>query len=803
MSKKRKKRSPAKPNVIKFQEPSVMAINPTELGSSGTEIHAGLYDEEYFKPLTQHEAADIYDKMRRSDTQVSMSISSVVNAITGGRWRIDPPNKDVVKEEEGKKHADLMNHIFFEDLDKPWDKKLKEIMTVIVFGHSVFERTHKIVKNDPLFGTYIGIKKLGWRSPKTITRWNFNLDTKDFEGIEQQDFGDLASNKIIDIPAKDLIIFNLDDEGDNLEGIAMLRQCYGSWKRKELFLKLQAIGIERTALGVVLGKYPSPEYDSAEYNQLKAAIRALSSHHKNFLMLPQNENGLNWDVEIMKLEYDADKVKSAIDYEDMSIARKFLAQFLMLGGSGTSGSWALSTDQSEFFLNGLVFIADMIGGVLDKLIEELVDFNFGPQKAYPKFAHSRIKDKAGKELADIVKLLKDAGIIIPDDTLEKFYRKSYDMPDKEEGMDRETLEAKKIESEDKKFKQDLAKSQDLAKIAEAKNNPNPKPDDKKNNPKPKDIKKDAKGAKVEDKSKPAEKKKFSEDVIMFAETIRKEIEKESKKFEVLYEDELKKIGYDLAEQVTKNFKEASPDAQVLAARNIQARGVAKYRKSMVNTLGEVVETAQDGAFKELDKAPEKLSEVKILADADDRSKKNNKRYTVSTSDALTETQISDVKKAVVLTFSAKVNETDDPDIIRKEMRNSVDKDINRKKGNSATVASLAINTARENVFFDPRRSEIESFTFVNASPVAQICIDLAGVTFAPDDKKSFPNRPPNHHNCKSHLKVNFTGVKNNPEVDPIGLSGGNVTKGGHKSKTLGEVENNCSCATIDNGGQDE
>ena len=53
------------------------------------------------------------------------------------------------------------------------------------------------------------------------------------------------------------------------------------------------------------------------------------------------------------LEYDAEKVLGVMSREDRNVVKAFLAAFLELGASSTTGSHALSFDQSDFFLGSI------------------------------------------------------------------------------------------------------------------------------------------------------------------------------------------------------------------------------------------------------------------------------------------------------------------------------------------------------------------------------------------------------------------------------------------------------------------
>ena len=49
--------------------------------------------------------------------------------------------------------------------------------------------------------------------------------------------------------------------------------------------------------------------------------------------------------------------------------------------------------------------------------------NFGPREKYPSIRFTGISDKAGKELAETLSILKQADILIPDKKLETHLRK--------------------------------------------------------------------------------------------------------------------------------------------------------------------------------------------------------------------------------------------------------------------------------------------------------------------------------------------------------------------------------------------
>ena len=408
---------------------NTIIINEAEYGSSGTEIYSGQYDEEYLEQLKGIDRAKYFDRMRRSSPQIKMLLSAVKNPIRSAPVEITTAIEDDI---EAKKHCELAKQVFLKDID--FDKFVKEALTFVDFGHSVFEKVHKVFNNvgivdddgNRVIDSYIGFKKLGFRSQKTIDSWNF-ID-KEFSGITQRAQGDLESDTVISF--KHLVIMTLDGEGDDLEGVSMLRPCYGSFFRQNNYFKQNAIGIEKS-LPIPSAEIPKGKETSPEVIKMKAMLSRFSNHQQNYLLYPEG-----WGVKLSNgTSYDPAKIELSIGNEDIRMAKGFLANFLELGQNG--GSYALSNDLSDFFLSGLELFSKIIETEVNKLIKEVVILNFGEQERYPTIKFIGIKDKAGEELAKILDLLVKNKVIIPDDSLEKHVRTRYHLPDSSEEGQRE------------------------------------------------------------------------------------------------------------------------------------------------------------------------------------------------------------------------------------------------------------------------------------------------------------------------------------------------------------------------------
>ena len=398
-------------------------LQPT--GSSGTEIFGGYFSEEYLNTLRGSEAALVWDKMRRSEAQVAMLMAAVMNPIKSACWEIEPYKQ----EPDYIRHAELIKSILFEGID--FETFKHEALTLVPFGFSAFEVVHNVVFNHPEYGTFNGLQVLGFRSQKTIQSWKLEKKTGRIISIEQLANGDVSENA--NIPGEFLIVFTNSKEGDNYEGISALRPMYGSYIRKQLYLKLTAIGVEKYAVGTPIGTVPANKGEGKDFEEFKKVLAAYTSHENAYITRPEG-----WEIEIQKNDFDASKVVELLKFENTEMVNALVANFLALGTNGSGGAFALSNDLSDFFSSGIQSYADIVTcGINRKLIPDLCKLNYGQLRGYPKLKVSGISDKAGKELAEVIGILIERQAVKPDMPLEEFLRRQYKLPKADEATARQ------------------------------------------------------------------------------------------------------------------------------------------------------------------------------------------------------------------------------------------------------------------------------------------------------------------------------------------------------------------------------
>lgn len=723
----------------------------TAQGTSGTDLYAGHFDEEYLSKLLAEQGIEVFDQMRRSDGVVKMLLSVVKNPIKSANWEINA----VDESDEEQEIKEFAEYILFEDIVSKKGKRktfvdfIGEALTCIEFGFSAFEIVHKVVRNDKKFGDYIGIADLGFRHQRSIIEWILETDGT-INHIRQMVNGDLGVDTLIS--GKHLLNFTIEKEGDNYEGISMLRPCYGSWWRKNTYRKMQAIGIERAARGVTVGKIPAELLGRDDYEAQLAAFQAvidkLSANQTNGIVI-----GAGFELEDLKLSHDAEKVQTTINGENLEMAQAFIASFLLLGTGGNSGSFALGEDQSSIFLGGIQNIGyDIAENINLKLIRPLIRAKYGDRDKYPELAVSGIADKVGKDFAEMINKLVTVGAVQKSPALQRHIHSKLDLPDIDEEMAEEDSSPEEGDDNPKapnppKKKKDTVSEDKANKEAEAEEKQKKKLSDS-----PCDC-----------SIRLTEEERENAPISAYIEDKADELTKIMRKGLTLRSDEM-------LDTMSKIIRKGGDESKVRkAVTKIPMPDSKEYDEALRKFASDMVDEVLENTLDELDL---KKRGFKFAA-KDELSKlaKNLREKLIQLLMLTADYQDIDYEKAVYFTFNEEYGRIDDEDVID-AMDEAVARQLDKKVIETAAVNTAAkiTNNVRENVFFAPEViNQVESFVFTNPAPVSAICQSLNGRVFSKEEYQSSGNIPPLHHNCKSYVVPQMVGVEGNTGLTSGGL----------------------------------
>lgn len=397
-----------------------------EIGASGTLIQNGIITgEEYNRNLIGKQALAVYDEMRRSDSNVHSALQLVKLPLMSATWGIQAAqDPDGNISDEDQEVADFLERELF-GRNINFTNFLRQALTMLDFGHSVFEKVYELTEynNKPR----IGLAKLSSRKQTTIYYW----ETPDHQdGITQMLLGGLsASGKSgsIGIPRAKLMYFINEQEGDNYEGTSLLRYCYKDWHMKSKLTLVNAVGLEKQAVGVPKvtakeGQTPNATDEAAA----ETAVQNMRANEKGYLKLPSS-----MDIEFMDMKGNTTKeVLPTLAYHKRGIYESILATFMDLGGSSGSGSQSLSGDLTAFFMKAEEAVANMIVETLaEDLVHQMCDMNFSNlQNGYPKLSYGTIADDDINKLAESAAALANAGLLTAEPELEDHLRKQFRFP---------------------------------------------------------------------------------------------------------------------------------------------------------------------------------------------------------------------------------------------------------------------------------------------------------------------------------------------------------------------------------------
>jgi hypothetical protein len=395
----------------------VPATPLTEIGYATTAANWWNYDESETTPELQWpQSVQVYDQMRKQDSQVVSVLRAVTLPVRRTPWRIEPAGAKArvtqfIADELGLPVVGKNPKAPPRVRDRfSWAEHLRLSMLMLPFGHMFFEQVYRV---DP-GGDRAHLRKLAPRMPRTIEEINV-ADDGGLVSIKQ--YSNKTSTPQRPIPVKRLVGYVHENEGD-WRGTSLLRPAYKNWLIKDRLLRVDAQTIERNGMGVPLYKGAEGENDLTAGKAMATSWRAGEAAGA---AVPNTA-----DLVLRGVEGDLPQALPSIRYHDEQIGRAVLAHFLNLGTQ--TGSWALGTTFADFFVLSLQTLAQQIADTATQhIVEDLVDINFGESEPAPRVVFDEIGSRQAAT-AQALKALADAGLIQPDEVLKHSVRQQYGLP---------------------------------------------------------------------------------------------------------------------------------------------------------------------------------------------------------------------------------------------------------------------------------------------------------------------------------------------------------------------------------------
>jgi hypothetical protein len=382
------------------------------VGSAGNRSYSGDMDpDEHIDKLQGAKGRGTYDKMRRSDGQITSVLRACTLPIRQANYYIEPASDDSGDVEI----AEIATKDFFENMTMTWDDTIRHALLMFPFGFSILEKIWEL-RDD-----MIRPRKFDPRLPQSIIGWEYEKKEDEQSRLIGPKQVNFFGNETI-LPIEKLLVFTTEKEGDNWEGIPLLRPCYKSWSLKDDFEKINAIQKDRWGVGIpVMEVPPNVVEGSPEFEKVQETLQNIYASEIGYVITPE---GYSFRIEGGGGKEGTDSLPS-IKYYDESIAKAMLAMFISLGTTET-GSRALGGDFIELFRLSIQTFADYICEVFSRFaLKEYINYNYEVDE-YPVMKVRRIQKLDPKVIAELVKVK----VISADESLETMVRSELNLPEK-------------------------------------------------------------------------------------------------------------------------------------------------------------------------------------------------------------------------------------------------------------------------------------------------------------------------------------------------------------------------------------
>ena len=407
-----------------------------EIGRTGLRYYSGRIAEEFLPELKGQRGMKLYREMSENDDVVGAILYAIEMLIRQATWHVQPGGSSQKDEEAAEFVESCMN-----DMQTTWTDTLSEMLSFLIYGWSAHEIVYKRrmgMNDDPRLSSkyddgLIGWRKLPIRSQDSLYQWEFDEE----DNLVAMTQMPAPSYRMITIPMSKLLLFRTRSRKDSPEGQSILRNAYRAYHFKKRIQEIEGIGIERDLAGFPVLTAPEGvdiwDTNDPAMVACKAAADELVKNIRRDAMegltLPRG-----WELSLLstgsRRQFDTNQI---IERYDARIAMTVLADFVLLGHQQV-GSFALSSDKTKMFSVAICSFLDVIAEVFNnKAIPKLIQANagsFAGVTQMPQLEHGDVETQDIEKLGRYVSELTGAGVLLPDENLERYLREQAGIPER-------------------------------------------------------------------------------------------------------------------------------------------------------------------------------------------------------------------------------------------------------------------------------------------------------------------------------------------------------------------------------------
>lgn len=360
----------------------------------------------------------LVDEMMRDEAVGTFVEMKKSGALSVG-WKVEPPSDD-----DKEKEIAECTQVGFDNLEGSMVESMHDMLSAIEYGYSATNVTFELMEAGEFSG------KLGLHRMKTKPPHHIRFDTDEYLNILDNGvlFIEQDTMNPTRMPKDEFAIYSYNKRFADPYGYGDCIRAHDRWNSKKWVNKFWDIYLERHATGTIIAQYDNESRPpEQEFNVMW-----------DFLQRKQVRAGLQIS-DLWKLTFQepgtgtSDIYDRAIAQRNIALARSLLLPDLLGFSAAPGGAYALGKKHFDVFLWILLRLHKDIGEVIEEqIIRKLVDLNYGPQEAYPRFVFEPLTDEQKVQwLTNVFDALKN-GALTKDPEIENAVRDMLELAEKEE-----------------------------------------------------------------------------------------------------------------------------------------------------------------------------------------------------------------------------------------------------------------------------------------------------------------------------------------------------------------------------------
>ena len=425
----------------------------TTKGITGTQLSGGVITgKENNASLTGLNWVEEAEEMLRTDPIVRRSWHMLRQTLLSASWRFVPGIEGDAVADELARYANEAYGFdgYSGQMSSSWEDQLGYLWEFIPLGYRYAEEIYK-VGPDSEGKIKVWLDHYADREPSAHQRW-LSRDNQRLDGVLQNTVGMTYTPE--PIPANKLLLLTLNRTGSNFEGVGMLRPVWWWWRTKQRVSNLMCVGLDRWAVPTPKVKVDRSQAEALGLSDgdIDAMIDDAEAQAQNFISAEQSylvENGaVSFDTYAAQPNLYASGPLEIITKCDSQIAASFLTQFADLGNTET-GARSVGEIHLSVFRRAAINLCDLVASQVSGVdrrgggtIGRLIRWNYGlvdPSKL-PRLTHTGLDTDDLAESLGMLPGLVQAGLLTPDDELERAIRERLGAGDLPEDAQRTAIE---------------------------------------------------------------------------------------------------------------------------------------------------------------------------------------------------------------------------------------------------------------------------------------------------------------------------------------------------------------------------